>query len=96
MVNATQANKTLTDIAPWQKSTPTELVYASYATAIETLRILGICLQPFTPSTAERLLDALGLERGSGRTWHAAESLGGSLPEERVKGIGEVVGVRLF
>ncbi|KAF9445263.1 hypothetical protein P691DRAFT_710598 [Macrolepiota fuliginosa MF-IS2] len=90
------ANKILTDIAPWQKSTPVELVYATYATAIETLRVLGICLQPFIPSTAERLLDALGLEKGSGRTWHSAESLGGSIEDERAKGVGEVIGTRLF
>ncbi|KXN88711.1 putative methionine--tRNA ligase, mitochondrial [Leucoagaricus sp. SymC.cos] len=90
------ANKTFTDIAPWQKSVPVDLVYAAYSTAIETLRVLGICLQPFIPSTAKAVLDALGLEQGSGRTWHATELPGGVLEEEQVKQIGEIIGVNLF
>ena len=83
-------------MAPWQKSTPTDLVYASYTVAIETLRVLGICLQPFLPSTAERLLDALGLERGSGRTWDAIQNVGSLTDGAATKSVGEVIGIRLF
>lgn len=91
-----QANKGLTDIAPWRKEVPAELVYAAYTTAIETLRVLGICLQPFIPNTAGILLDALGLKWGSGRKWHAAEVPGGSIEDEQVRKVGEIIGVRLF
>lgn len=73
------------------------MVYANYVIGIETLRVAGVCLQPFIPSTAERILDILGLERGRGRMWKAVEKVGGSEACERVKGgMGEIRGVRLF
>lgn len=87
-----KANKTVTDIAPWKKSVSQDLVYATYTTAIETLRVLGICLQPFIPCTAQMLMDALGLKE-DGRLWCDAERSGG---KEDVKPVGSIVGVRLF
>jgi len=91
-INHEQANKTITDIAPWKKSVPQDLVYATYTTGIETLRVLGICLQPFIPHSAQMLLDSLGLNP-DGRLWCDAERSG---EKKDVKPIGSVVGVRLF
>ncbi|XP_006456109.1 hypothetical protein AGABI2DRAFT_210873 [Agaricus bisporus var. bisporus H97] len=92
-----EGNKTLTELAPWKKNTPPELLYANYVTGLETLRIAGICLQPFIPSTAEKLLDMLGLERERGRTWRAVERVGGTDACERVKkDIMDIHGVPLF
>ena len=54
--------------------------------------MLGICLQPFIPRSAQILLDALGL-KVDGRLWRDAERSG---EKEDVKPIGSVVGVRLF
>ncbi|RDB20211.1 Methionine--tRNA ligase, mitochondrial [Hypsizygus marmoreus] len=82
------ANKTLTDIAPWKKTTPPEDVYACHATALETLRVAGVCLQPFVPGVARRVLDALGVPAEE-RAWAWAEE--GSVDRERV-----VDGERLF
>ena len=91
-INHQQANKTITDIMPWRKSVSQDLVYATYTTGIETLRVLGICLQPFIPRSAQVLLDALGL-KVDGRLWRDAERSGA---KEDVKAIGSVVGARLF
>lgn len=56
--------------------------------ALETLRITGICLQPFIPDVAEKLLDGLGVPAGE-RDWASAQS--------EVDWRGRVVkGVRLF
>jgi len=56
----------MSSVKPWA-SDPI-FTHASYLTSLETLRICGICLQPFIPSTAGRLLDALGV-RSDERTW---------------------------
>ncbi|KAJ3881841.1 tRNA synthetases class I (M)-domain-containing protein [Lentinula edodes] len=78
------ANKCLTDAAPW-KSSP-EVARASYDSCLESLRVSGICLQPFMPRVAGKLLDALGVSPAE-RSW-----INGS-----VGSIGDVVaGVRLF
>ncbi|KIL58972.1 hypothetical protein M378DRAFT_85745 [Amanita muscaria Koide BX008] len=67
------ANKAVTDIAPWKPSTAPDVAYASYLTSLETLRVAGICLQPFIPNVAAQLLDALGIPPQE-RTWgHARE-----------------------
>ncbi|EAU82630.2 methionine-tRNA synthetase [Coprinopsis cinerea okayama7 len=64
------ANKVITDIAPWSKTCSPALVYETRRTALDTLRVTGICLQPFVPETSERLLDALGLAPED-RTWRS-------------------------
>lgn len=61
-----KANSAMSSIRPWA-SDPI-ITHASYLTSLETLRIAGICLQPFLPSTARRLLDALGV-RSDERSW---------------------------
>jgi methionyl-tRNA synthetase len=48
--------------------TPPEEAYAVRATTLETLRVVGICLQPFIPSVAENLLHALGVDSKE-RNW---------------------------
>ena len=86
-----QANKTVTDIAPWKKTSSPSDVYACYASSLEVLRVVGICLQPFIPQTADKLLSGLGVsvER---RSWAELESKG-----EEVWGGGRVVsGMKLF
>lgn len=52
----------MTESAPWAASTSTDTIEAVYTTILETLRICGILLQPFMPSKAEMLLDALGTQ----------------------------------
>ena len=87
-----QANKTVTDIAPWKKTSSPSDVYACYASSLEVLRIAGICLQPFIPQTADKLLSGLGLsvER---RSWAELGSKG----EEEAWGGGRAIsGVKLF
>ncbi|TFK37039.1 tRNA synthetases class I (M)-domain-containing protein [Crucibulum laeve] len=80
------ANKVLTDIAPWAPNTAPDTVAACYTTAMETLRVAGICLQPFTPLVAGKLLDALDVNEQN-RTWECAAE---------AKEAGQVKGVRLF
>jgi len=72
----------MTSIKPWA-SDPT-VTYASYTTSIETLRIVGLCLQPIIPSTSNKLLDALGIRPGE-RTWEFTELGRGAV--ENVKGV---------
>lgn len=68
---------------------------------METLRVVGVCLQPFVPGVAGRLLDALGVGQGE-RGWDAVEDLGGGegadskAKKEADRVWGEVLGVRLF
>jgi hypothetical protein len=50
----------MSTIAPWSKGP--FVARASLITSLETLRICGLCLQPFVPSLAEKLLDALGVD----------------------------------
>ncbi|GLB34388.1 putative class-I aminoacyl-tRNA synthetase family protein [Lyophyllum shimeji] len=66
------ANKTFTDVAPWKKSTTPEEAYACCLATLEVLRVTGVCLQPFMPGVAGRLLDALGVPEGE-RTWADVE-----------------------
>jgi methionyl-tRNA synthetase len=63
------------------------MTHASYLTSIETLRIVGICLQPFLPSTSTRLLDALGVTQEE-RVWDFTELRRGAVKD--------VQGVSLF
>ena len=40
---------------------PPDVALSCYLTALETLRITGILLQPFIPLTSQTLLDGLGV-----------------------------------
>lgn len=63
-------------------------MYACYSTSIEMLRVVGICLQPFIPAAAGKLLDGLGVS-AEHRSWDMLaneDSLTGQV----------VVGGRLF
>ncbi|KAI6098224.1 tRNA synthetases class I (M)-domain-containing protein [Pisolithus sp. B1] len=55
------ANTLLTNLAPWSEEQSATITLSSYLTALETLRIVGILLQPFLPGTAAKLLGALGV-----------------------------------
>ncbi|KAF7795545.1 hypothetical protein EIP86_006707 [Pleurotus ostreatoroseus] len=57
-----QANQVMTETAPWAPTTEPCTVAAVYEATLETLRVCGILLQPFMPSKAEMLLDALGVD----------------------------------
>ncbi|KAK7470396.1 methionyl-tRNA synthetase [Stygiomarasmius scandens] len=54
------ANKVLSDAAPW-KHPLAHVSLESHRGCLEALRVSGICLQPFIPGVATRLLDALGI-----------------------------------
>jgi len=77
------ANAVMTTVAPWSREP--HIARASYATSIETLRICGICLQPFVPTVARKLLDALGIPLPE-RTWAftTLKSEPSKLPESNV------------
>ncbi|KIK67088.1 hypothetical protein GYMLUDRAFT_257036 [Collybiopsis luxurians FD-317 M1] len=78
------ANKCLTDATPWRSSP--EVARASYDSCLEALRVSGICLQPFIPRAAGKLLDALGVSSVE-RSWnHGATGTVGTVAE----------GMRLF
>lgn len=80
----------MTSIRPWA-SDPT-ITYASYTTSLETLRIVGLCMQPIIPSTSNKLLDALGVRPGE-RTWEFTELGRGAV--ENVKGVALFEGKRI-
>ena len=86
----------MTTISPWLQEP--DIARTSYAVSLETLRICGICIQPFIPSTAARLLDALGVPPHE-RTWEFATPTGFEDPSEiRQRGqVGLITrGVKLF
>ncbi|KAH0831886.1 tRNA synthetases class I (M)-domain-containing protein [Lanmaoa asiatica] len=56
-----QANAVLTALEPWSNVHPPDVALSCYLTALETLRITGILLQPFVPHTSEKLLDGLNI-----------------------------------
>lgn len=60
-----QINKYLTDTAPWdlaRKETTKQAADVVVYNAAESLRIMGILLQPFIPEKAAELLDILGVQ----------------------------------
>lgn len=59
---SSQANKTLSDIAPWTPDTPPTLLHTTRIVALETIRIVGGCLEPFMPSISAKLKGALGVD----------------------------------
>ena len=75
----------VTEAAPW--SANPEDAQTCYTISMETLRLAGLCLQPFIPDTSTRLLDALGVDKDQ-RSWGYAEFGKGS--------VRDVKAVRLF
>jgi methionyl-tRNA synthetase len=62
-----QVNKTLDTLKPWDLAKQTDnpgnkaLLHATIYTVAETLRVVGIHLQPYMPEKAAQLLDILGV-----------------------------------
>ncbi|CAE6416600.1 unnamed protein product [Rhizoctonia solani] len=56
-----EANRHITQLEPWLPTSSTEVVVRAHKYSIETLRIVGILLQPFIPTKAEQLLTQLGV-----------------------------------
>ncbi|KAF8843388.1 hypothetical protein BDN67DRAFT_1028277 [Paxillus ammoniavirescens] len=86
------ANALLTTLAPWSNAHPPNVALSCYLTALETLRISGILLQPFVPRTSEKLLDGLGVpveERSIYYAWVGRGNVGGD-------SVMTVSGVKLF
>jgi len=81
-----QANATMTNSAPWSQDP--QPAAASYVSVLETIRVCALCLQPFIPDSAKRLLDAMDVPE-SERTLRHAEVGAGAVGEE-------VEGVKLF
>ncbi|KAJ8092629.1 methionyl-tRNA synthetase [Marasmius tenuissimus] len=69
------ANKNLTEVAPWSKNARPLDVALSYVYCIHTLAIAGICLQPFVPGVAGKLLDALDISKDKRTLDHAGQGL---------------------
>jgi methionyl-tRNA synthetase len=87
-----QANSLLTTLEPWSEMHPPEMVFSCYLTALETLRITGILLQPFVPQASEKLLDRLDVladERSVAYARVGKGEMGGGL-------LMDVRGVKLF
>jgi len=57
-----QANKTLTDIAPWSPDATPGLIHTTRIIALETIRIVGACIEPIMPTVSGMLRDALGVD----------------------------------
>ncbi|KAF8443120.1 tRNA synthetases class I (M)-domain-containing protein [Boletus edulis BED1] len=86
------ANALLTILEPWSDAHPPDVALSCYLTALETLRITGILLQPFIPHTSEKLLGALKVSVDERSVAHARVGkcqVGGGL-------IMDVRGVKLF
>lgn len=66
------ANRTITVLMPWNIKCSPEHAFGCFVASAETLRVAGICLQPFIPDAAKNLLDALGVPEAE-RTWDFAK-----------------------
>jgi len=81
---AVTANQYIDAKAPWtlKKENTTEMEHVLYV-LLEYIRIIGLLLQPFIPSSASRLLDMLGVAEQRGWTALSAEAAlvsGAALP----------------
>ncbi|CAE6406518.1 unnamed protein product [Rhizoctonia solani] len=56
-----EANRHITQLEPWLPTSSTEVVVRAHKYSVETLRIVGILLQPFVPTKADQLLTQLGV-----------------------------------
>ncbi|QRV80422.1 methionyl-tRNA synthetase [Ceratobasidium sp. AG-Ba] len=76
-----EANRHITQLEPWLPRNSFEVTVRAHRYSIETLRILGIILQPFMPAKADELLTQLGVsfeDRGWDKTalWTGSPSVG--------------------
>ncbi|CAE6514677.1 unnamed protein product [Rhizoctonia solani] len=56
-----EANRHITQLEPWLPTSGTDAVVRAHKYSVETLRIVGILLQPFIPTKADQLLTQLGV-----------------------------------
>lgn len=63
------ANRHMQHLAPWSSSASSTVAHRALFHSAETLRIVGVLMQPFMPTKARHLLDALGVDVVAGRTW---------------------------
>ncbi|KAG8763948.1 methionyl-tRNA synthetase [Ceratobasidium sp. 423] len=56
-----EANRHITQLEPWLPTSSTDVVVRAHKYSVETLRIVGILLQPFIPTKADQLLTQLGV-----------------------------------
>ncbi|KAK4053122.1 methionyl-tRNA synthetase [Microbotryomycetes sp. JL201] len=66
-----ESNKHIQVLAPWSSAASSDSVHRALFYSRETLRITGLCLQPFMPTKAVELLDRLGVDANE-RTWSSA------------------------
>lgn len=71
---------------------PPDVALSCYLTALETLRIAGILLQPFIPHTSEKLLDGLNVSADERSVEYARVGKG----EVGGRLVMDVRGVKLF
>ncbi|KAF8688652.1 Class-I aminoacyl-tRNA synthetase, partial [Rhizoctonia solani] len=76
-----EANRHITQLEPWLPTSSTEVIVRAHKYSVETLRIIGILLQPFIPAKADQLLTQLGVsyeDRGWNDTtlWKGDPSVG--------------------
>ncbi|KAF8165994.1 tRNA synthetases class I (M)-domain-containing protein [Crassisporium funariophilum] len=89
------ANRAVTIIAPWSATSPPQLVRETRLVALETLRMVGICMQPYMPGVGQTLLGALGLPIED-VAWEADETKESWEEVQRRWDERVVEGVRLF
>lgn len=65
-----KTNKFVTDCAPWGSAATNDVVSCIYLSA-ESLRVMGILLQPFMPTKSTQLLDMLGVQQSRRTLGHA-------------------------
>lgn len=73
----------MTNSAPWAQDP--QSAAASYVSILETIRVCALCLQPFIPNAAKRLLDAMGIPAGQRTLQYAA--IGAAPVGDNVKGV---------
>ncbi|KAI1414590.1 tRNA synthetases class I (M)-domain-containing protein [Hypoxylon sp. FL1857] len=77
-----ETNKFVSDAAPWDRVKEGDTAAAEQIIyhAVESLRFIGILLQPFIPEKAGQLLDRIGVSQGKRTMWyvelHADNSYG--------------------
>ncbi|KAG8714025.1 methionyl-tRNA synthetase [Ceratobasidium sp. 395] len=76
-----EANRHITQLEPWLPRNSFEVTIRAHRYSVETMRIVGILLQPFMPGKAGELLTQLGVayeDRGWDKTalWAGSPSIG--------------------
>ncbi|KAG9244960.1 methionyl-tRNA synthetase-like protein [Calycina marina] len=78
-----KTNKYLQDAQPWSHKDDVEYVSRAIYRCAESLRIIGILLQPFMPEKAAQLLDILGVEESRRMLRDAARGTDGDFGEPK-------------